>query len=50
MGDETQRADSSRMVVVSNSTLLDKQTIAEHTAANIGVLATSSQSLSPLPR
>ncbi|RMM99272.1 Methyl-accepting chemotaxis protein [Pseudomonas savastanoi pv. glycinea] len=24
------------------------QTIAEHTAANIGVLATSSQSLSPL--
>lgn len=27
LGDETQRADSSRMVVVSNSTLLDKQTM-----------------------
>jgi len=27
LGDETQRADSSRMVVISNSTLLDKQTM-----------------------
>ncbi|MBN8420943.1 MAG: GldG family protein [Verrucomicrobia bacterium] len=27
LGDETQRADSSRMVVVSNATLLDKQTM-----------------------
>jgi hypothetical protein len=27
LGDETQRADSARMVVVSNSTLLDKQTM-----------------------
>jgi hypothetical protein len=27
VGDETQRADSSRMVVVSNPTLLDKQTM-----------------------
>lgn len=27
VGDETQRADSSRMVVVSNATLLDKQTM-----------------------
>ncbi len=27
LGDETQRADTSRMVVVSNSTLLDKQTM-----------------------